>query len=658
MRVGTSTPQRKDDPITLEYHLPGFGRITTTLYDKSRDLYYMLEAGGEIQRLKQMDHLGMVRLAWEGAHHSRWEYMILMCYLFDRAKETQPGIGLSNSIKLTDRVTIKSRIELLKCWVFLLNIGHLMWTFEAERALLLEMANANDMVREEYLSALSDNQLRGWAEDILKRGDIPHFYQSLAFVRLRMIAQGVQCDYAQLEQWDHILRAYVNRSPDNYSLEQLVRLYRRIRQIAYMTLDSQYTRSILIVNLAGILNDPSLYRWILLRDDSDVDILHEVEKQLAQDVYLSESVLRVIAGHETGFRNRIRESLEADGFCVTVDRLARGEIPLGDEERVTSVVRLPVWFSYPWGLVPQPINVCEEQRRIDQLVASNGWQVRGVFSSALYGSDSVLQIHALGDNSKNQIAAYLIGTQVFGDLLERLLEDLLHLMRNDRDFELAFQEDILDNPARELIVSALALIFEEPVCWQWKPDRAMNVRAIVGRPRRIARLLRHLSETEGIDASRSAELRALSSVVGKRGRYVAVTCRNLIAFRDPAGTRGGTEGRDMVAELDGVVVRVLDKLDKPAVEISLVEVKDRRKGGISAANDKVRQTLKELKQRSSLRPRVSSRKVSGLTYATARFWIQIESGTPEIVNPAEEDNTVRDRQANVQRSDNSPLAGS
>lgn len=89
----------RGEKIELEYHIPTLGNIRTCLHKESADLFSFLEKQGEIQRLKKLDHLGVIRFAYESAHHSRWEYIILLLSLIDRCKDVE-DIHLSDSVKL------------------------------------------------------------------------------------------------------------------------------------------------------------------------------------------------------------------------------------------------------------------------------------------------------------------------------------------------------------------------------------------------------------------------------------------------------------------------------------------------------------------------------------------------------------------------------
>jgi len=68
----------KDDSFkTIKAHIIPLGYIEVELHNESKELYNLLKAKAEIDRLKKLDHLGVMKYAWESAHHSRCESIFL-----------------------------------------------------------------------------------------------------------------------------------------------------------------------------------------------------------------------------------------------------------------------------------------------------------------------------------------------------------------------------------------------------------------------------------------------------------------------------------------------------------------------------------------------------------------------------------------------------
>lgn len=139
-------------PLRLVYHLPPLGNASLTLHAESAELFRAMELLGEVDRLKRLDHLGLIRVAYGGAHHPRWEYVVTTLNLIEHCRDA-PETHLRTGVRLGTGREVSSAEELLRCWALLLNIGHLAGTFSTERALMFELWR-NRRLRDEFLELL------------------------------------------------------------------------------------------------------------------------------------------------------------------------------------------------------------------------------------------------------------------------------------------------------------------------------------------------------------------------------------------------------------------------------------------------------------------------------------------------------------------------
>ncbi|WP_269851707.1 hypothetical protein [Methanosarcina horonobensis] len=127
---------------TLKYHVPGLGELKSDLYENSSKAYNLLKENGHIDRLKSIDQLGVIRNVYEGAHHSRWEYVMLQLGVLHRLNTTDFDLGFkpSKGTGLSSNVSIGNNkptyFEIIQMWILLLNMGHLPGTFSSEKALI------------------------------------------------------------------------------------------------------------------------------------------------------------------------------------------------------------------------------------------------------------------------------------------------------------------------------------------------------------------------------------------------------------------------------------------------------------------------------------------------------------------------------------------
>lgn len=87
----------------LEYHVPQLGKIPAQFYSLATETYNLLDNYGHIDRMREIDQLGVIRSVYEGAHHSRWEYVMLQLGLIYklRSEEGVKGLfGLNSNINI------------------------------------------------------------------------------------------------------------------------------------------------------------------------------------------------------------------------------------------------------------------------------------------------------------------------------------------------------------------------------------------------------------------------------------------------------------------------------------------------------------------------------------------------------------------------------
>jgi len=542
---------------TLRFHIPLLGIVSATLHNESAQIYQWLRETGEVDRLKRLDHLGAVRLAWEGAHHPRWEYIAFVLALIDRCKDCLPELHLGSKVKLSSSTEISSGSELLKCWTLLLNVGHLEWTFFSERALLFELWSRNSKQRKGLLVYFSnDRELESWARKILERGDIYRFFHILAFFRLDALQQGAKLD----APWRDILRAYVLDETPSPRLSRLRKLYGRLRQVAYMTLDPHYTPATLRLDATQLFSDPSALGDLLVREYSaGRDALMAVERYLYENVYLAEPVIRSMAVTEPELRNKIRESLHKDGLDKTIEALAKGELQQQIKSReLDTIVRLPVSVEPQFaGILISCPNPRKEQQRLElQLRRDARCRSLVSFWPSADRSSWVVQFHARLEDPAACLTAYRLAFDYVVQLRERAKEWGWVEWLGEK----GLQDLLFERLACELVVRGLDLLagVAKRLRWEWVPSAGGAI-AVFGTRKNAREILKDSLRETQLDAER-AELQGKLYLLRRRpGDWVAMSVGRLEAY----------EGKQRVCELDGCMIEVEGKV----VRVTIIEVK-------------------------------------------------------------------------------------
>lgn len=277
---GTPAPK-----TIVRYHLPAIGAIQSELYGTAHDIYNFLVGRKEIERFKELDHLGVIRDVFEGAHHSRWEYIVLIMRLIEVAKKVKElHLTTSTTIMSDGAATPIVKAELLKCWALLSNIGHLPGTFACEHA-LLALVKRNPPLRNEILRRLSDSSVEKHVRGIFRRESLYRFHHVLAFLKLKRWSS----KKVPLVLYTEILKAFC--LPPSEEIHRVSLIYNDIRRLAFMILDSHYVASIVEIDLRDIMNDPDNIRPFLLREDNPSrKLARDIEEHLFSTIYTAPPV--------------------------------------------------------------------------------------------------------------------------------------------------------------------------------------------------------------------------------------------------------------------------------------------------------------------------------------------------------------------------------
>lgn len=563
---------------TLRFHIPPVGTVETMLHDESARAYRWLSQAGEVERLKHLDHLGAIRLAWDGAHHSRWEYITFIWSVIDRCSQV-PEVHVGSVVRLPGGHQVSSGSELLKCWALLLNVGHLKWTFAAERALLFELWRNQEARRDFSRLVSGDPGLQAWAEAILKEGRVYQLFQALALVRLRRLATA---GVGEL-RWEPILAAYIlEDSEQSETLQRLRGMYRRIRQAAYLALDTHYTPSLISVDPRQLLSDSRSLARVVLRDEKGDDEWQALEAYLYREVYLAEPVVRSIASREPELRRCIRRSLRTRGMNETIELLARGEIQSEVSAAEAQLgMRLPLWVPEPFDdLLLNRINPRALQERLDRELRKWQGKVRASAWNVPYGRHWVLQLHTEGGDREGSIAAYRLAFETVSRLRKQNQKWLPSLGERE------LHDLLLESLASALVLTALDLIQaaapSERLRWEWAPPvfRPVALFAERGAARRFVD--RELKNKQ-MPADVQAEYVARRELLRYRPTALAVvSLGRVVGYKPSSG--------EQAVEVDGCIVET----GESSVRVTLLEVKRQQRAGKSSAKRDLREKLKIL----------------------------------------------------------------
>ena len=277
------------------YNLPGFGYLRVPIYPYAEAVVNFLEKYNHISVLKEIDQLGPIRQVLPGAHHTRFEYLMaqwaIITELCQLSGPLPAGISLSRTQSIFGSIDevdgLPSHGEVLMVLALLGNIGHLPSTFSGERALIKYLRDTRPS-RAAFRKGLPAED-RILFDSMLEENDVYRFNYVIALFLLDRYQRSAGSK-SIVSFCQSIIRGFLGeRAPeDGSSLENLWRLYRSIRRLTFLALDSNYAPVPFSLDLASIFIslDESLEE-IFLETSGFQNVLMRLEVVMRDTVYLA-----------------------------------------------------------------------------------------------------------------------------------------------------------------------------------------------------------------------------------------------------------------------------------------------------------------------------------------------------------------------------------
>jgi hypothetical protein len=295
----------------LEYQLPNLGLLKIFIYPYAKLALDIVNGGNLLAILKINPQLGTIRMAHEGAHHTRWEYVLVQLYIITKLSEKSQLIenkleGLSNNDPIIGNHRM-SGADLLQSWVILLNIGHLYGTFANERGFLYQLSE-DKVLRNCLLSGLpKDRRIVEFANKIIVDGDVYSFHKILSYFFINRLRRKYN---DKIDLLVSILNLYnFEQSRARERVSKLKAYFRKIRQSAFLFLDSIYGPVPFTFELGQVLLDIENYKKNIFIDEySELQTaLNNFEDLLSESFYLNKISMHSYGNQSRLFANILRE---------------------------------------------------------------------------------------------------------------------------------------------------------------------------------------------------------------------------------------------------------------------------------------------------------------------------------------------------------------
>jgi hypothetical protein len=603
------------ETITLEYHVPQLGKVTARLYPFATESYRLLDHYGHIDRMREIDQLGVIRNVYEGAHHSRWEYVMVQLGLIHHLSTLKDvntgnitrGMGLtSNNIEILDQKP--SGAEILQIWTLLFNAGHLPGTFATERALLRCCKEDTDLRRTIYTGLPQQPLIRDYFKNILEEESIYSFPKILTYFHIERYHR-YQSNIPKFVDFLHgIINFYIFESEEHEEKQNnLKNLFRRIRQMSYLFLDSQYTPVPLDFNLSTIFLNLPDYLTVLFkeRDSSIIRTLDSFESFLSINMYHSADSVRAVGAHAKRIEQMIDKHKE-EKELTKITRLHKylmedyGKFQPEHKDR-GGALNIHVFFEIP----PFPPLISAYKKHISHDIEENWNNKYGTRSCQLTFQPGPTSEHVaitLSFFPKSQIQT---NVRIIGNFLK----DMINLNNNIK-FGIKEYSFIIDGmflrPYQDLSRSIFGYITDETLSFEFKNDSPVWISMLpVKGSTNAANVIKYISKDVDSTNSRVHELKTLqNSLLDLKHRSELLLSLSQILVYD--------HERKHLTDIDGFGLG----FKNGNLGVLLVEAKDQRRRSQSASKNQLKETLKKLNFKTSETPDIISIEGGAYCYLT------------------------------------------
>jgi len=295
--------------MELIYNLPGFKEVKIKLFKTSGNVYSLLNEYFLIDKLKNIAQLGSIRFAFPGLHHTRYEYVILQLYfiqLLGQNRNKLEYLPTTSNVNFNEIIQFFgsefkevsnvrfSCIEFLQILVLLSNIGHFPETFAASKT-FLNILKTDKNLLQIYKRGIGKN-----GQKSLKRIlELENFYEihllNSIFILRRLKRKSKKLSLLS----ELIVLSYLNR--EQFSDKEIIfKTFRKLRDVAFLILDSQYSLVPFYIDLNLISDDFVDFYHKLMEDNSPTNSsVYKLIQILEQSLYfLPKSMKSVYATYE------------------------------------------------------------------------------------------------------------------------------------------------------------------------------------------------------------------------------------------------------------------------------------------------------------------------------------------------------------------------
>lgn len=582
--------------MILNYNVPQLGKVTSRLYDEAVNCYDFLDYYSYIEKMKTTDQLGVIRGIHEGAHHSRWEYVMVQLSLIHQLstlKDDDTGRNVANGLGLQKKINFLgheiSGAGILQIWILLFNSGHLPGTYSTERGILRHYEN-NNKFQKIFYDGLPKNCLH-IMDKVVKEQDIYTFHKALICFQLQR-NRGSRCYLGNdfIDLLFEVINYYFPKNEPSQSQKNLLNLYNRIRQLSFLFLDSQYLSFPLNFDLSKIFFNFSYYLNDLFKKQDSIILrtLDSFEDLLSINVYHSAEAISGLGLHS----KKIEES---DKICRinTITELKEYlkdyyyfypdfEMLYKDKEIFHMLFEINFTFSFINEHLIKKFRNFLSYETEEKLKLKYGNRCNLAFQSANRSKQMAIALTVPNSRMDKNL-------KVIGKYLKDFINFNINLKKEESPFIKDIIDDVIQKPYQELFLSIINYVSDENVTFEIKNENiSKSIMPINTSLKHYTDEIDKVIDNSDLEKYRQHEIRTLNeSLRNLKYRSGWLVSLSPIDVFD--------KNRDPITDIDGGAIGFRDG----KIGILLVEAKNQRHGSLSAAETQLENNIKDLKFKTS-----------------------------------------------------------
>ncbi|AHE96772.1 hypothetical protein THERU_02725 [Thermocrinis ruber] len=445
------------------------------------------------------------------------------------------------------------------------------------------------------------------AKEIFKFCDYSHFYQILAYLRFDCLYKKnkdkinkedkIWFEEVYKQMFERYIVDDFSDKVEKNNLPYLKSLYRTVRNIAFLVLDSFYTPSGLNLSPVLLFDNPELIRSIVFGETEISNTLKFLYRQLYKSVYLNEKVLAIQSLYYEYLKEKLKTKIEdlkngidicnCDFVNKIYDELIKDIIKEVKNDVKSKSKCVPIMrFEFEDEDLSEQFKKRLGKARLVK-INSNSNYYRVVWKTPL-------NFYVIQYNSRSDKRSSITAFEKSFNMVKKFLKCIKDKYNGAGYIE--HKRDVIEKIAKKYIEQALKLFFNsKDVRWEW--DHTSFLRsyfnfpdAVIGFADDVIKFYENniISEFNkkhnGTSKSVKKELEAKSKVVEKlkndesiKGKDIlCMTISNLIAYSVHSG--------DQLMEVDGLI---LGLTTGKQLFICLIEAKSGNKKAVKNLKSKI-----------------------------------------------------------------------